>query len=69
MSRRVERSAAGASILPLVDDSDFDVSDPVVVRTRHIVNRWVFLPHQRPLALREIEELIAFATALPRAKP
>jgi|TARA_R110000787_G_scaffold141904_6_gene255460 hypothetical protein len=53
--------------LPLGDDieaavgGEYEVGDPVTVRIKHIVNRWVRLPHHRPPALREIEELVAFA--------
>ena len=43
-----------------VDSTASDkVGDPVQVRMRHIVNRWV-MAHHRPMAFTELEELIAF---------
>ena len=40
-----------------------EVGDPVDVTARQFVNRWVFLSHQRPLALAELRDLIAKAKA------
>jgi len=38
-----------------------EVGDRIEVWSRQFVNRWVFLPHQRPLALEELARLIAEA--------
>lgn len=51
------------------DDSDTptevieEVGDFFEVSARQFVNRWVFLKHQRPVALAELRDLIAAAKA------
>lgn len=42
-----------------------EVGDPIEVWSRQFVNRWVFLKHQRPVALVELQNLIAAAKAKP----
>ena len=37
------------------------IGDELEVRAWQFCNRWVFLPHQRPAALRELRELVARA--------
>ena len=48
---------------PLLDgeDSAQAPTDDIDTRCRQFVNRWVFLKHQRPVALMELRELIAEA--------
>lgn len=35
-----------------------DAGDPIDLTAQQLVNRWVFLEHQRPAALKELRELI-----------
>lgn len=44
-----------------------EVGDTVEVWSRQFVNRWVFLKHQRPHALKELEELLACHTGIVTA--
>lgn len=37
------------------------IGDTIEVWSAQFVNRWVFLKHQRPAALKELRELIDFA--------
>ena len=45
-----------APIVPIAE-----VGDRIEVWSRQFVNRWVFLSHQRAVALAELQELIAEA--------
>ena len=43
-----------------VEDANvIDVGDPIEVWTRQFCNRWVFLPHHRPAALKELRAFVA----------
>jgi hypothetical protein len=41
-----------------------EVGDEVEVWSAQLINRWVFLKHQRPAALKELRELIARVRSL-----
>jgi hypothetical protein len=54
----------GPDLIDLPREAVEEVGDPIQVWSAQFVNRWVFLSHQRPSALRELKELISEALRL-----